>query len=161
MLSSRVDEHATHGATVGRASSGLRFGLMRARYPAIVLWICAVVFVGTGLVFTVMPQDLFAGIGLEVPDGAPVTELRAVYGGLELAIGVFLVLCARRGGPAVELGLLLSFLGFLGLASFRGTGMAVELPQVPLMSGLLLAETAGALFALSGWMAALRSPAAR
>jgi len=60
---------------------------------------------------------------LEAPGGAPVPELRAVYGGLELAIGVFLVLCVRRGGDALELGLALSFLLLSALAAFRGIGM--------------------------------------
>lgn len=123
------------------------------RYPDVVLWICAIVFVATGVVFTVMTRQMFAPLGLEVPEGAPVTELRALYGGLELAIGVFLVLCARRGGDAIELGLVLSVLLFGGLAGFRGLGMGIDAPQVPMMSGLLVAEAAGMVFALSGWVA--------
>ncbi len=119
-------------------------------YPLVVLWICGLVFLGTGIVFTVIPQDMFAPLGLAVPDGAPLTELRAVYGGLEVAIGVFLLFCARRGRVALELGLLLSFLSFSGLAAYRGIGMGVDGPQVPMMSALLLAEAAGAMFALSG-----------
>jgi len=63
---------------------------------------------------------------------------------------VFLLFCARRGGLALELGLLLSFLSFSGLAAYRGIGMGVDGPQVPVMSALLLAEAAGAVFALSG-----------
>ncbi|MGB5266092.1 MAG: DUF4345 family protein [Polyangiales bacterium] len=123
---------------------------MDSRYASVVLWICGLVFLGIGIVFTVMPQDMFAPLGLTVPDGAPLTELRAVYGGLEVAIAVFLLFCARRGGVALELGLLLSFLSFSGLAAYRGIGMGVDGPQVPMMSALLLAEAAGAMFALSG-----------
>jgi len=123
---------------------------MDSRYPSVVLWICGLVFLGTGIVFTVMPNDMFATLGLTVPAGAPLTELRAVYGGLEVAIAVFLLFCARRGGLALELGLLLSFLSFSGLAAYRGIGMGVDGPQVPVMSALLLAEAAGAVFALSG-----------
>jgi hypothetical protein len=121
-----------------------------SRYPLVVLWISALVFLVTGALFTVMPQDMFAPIGLTVPDGSPLTELRAVYGGLEVAIGVFLALCARRAGVALELGLVLSFLLLGGLAAFRGIGMGVDGPQVGLMSGLLVLESAGAVFALSG-----------
>ncbi|MGB5415977.1 MAG: DUF4345 family protein, partial [Polyangiales bacterium] len=129
---------------------------MGSRYPSIVLWICALVFLGTAIVFTVMPQEMFAPLGLTVPVGAPLTELRAVYGGLEVAIGVFLLFCARRGGVALELGLLLSFLSFSGLAAYRGIGMGVDGPQVPMMSALLLAEAAGAMFALSGLLVRAR-----
>ena len=123
---------------------------MDSRYPSVVLWVCGLVFLGTGLVFTVVPNEMFAPLGLTVPAGAPLTELRAVYGGLEMAIAVFLLFCARRGGLALELGLLLSFLSFSGLAAYRGIGMGVDGPQVPIMSALLLAEAAGAIFALSG-----------
>ncbi|MBT8453515.1 MAG: DUF4345 family protein [Deltaproteobacteria bacterium] len=123
---------------------------MDSRYPSVVLWICGLVFLGTGIVFTVMPSAMFATLGLTVPAGAPLTELRAVYGGLEVAIAVFLLFCARRGGLALELGLLLSFLSFSGLAAYRGIGMGVDGPQVPVMSAVLLAEAAGAVFALSG-----------
>jgi hypothetical protein len=123
---------------------------MANRYPSVVLWICALVFLGIGIVFTVVPQEMFAPLGLTVPGGSPLTELRAVYGGLELAIAVFLLFCARRGGVALELGLLLSFLSFSGLAAYRGIGMGIEGPQVAMMSALLLSEAAGAMFALSG-----------
>jgi hypothetical protein len=129
------------------------------KYPALVLWICALVFLGIGLVFTVMPQEMFAPLGLTVPDGAPLTELRAVYGGLELAVGLFLVLCARRGGVALELGLVLSFLLLSALAAFRGIGMGIDDPQVPMMSVLLLSEAIGAMFALSALVALSRTNA--
>lgn len=131
-------------------SASVRYAPGVSRYPLVILWISALVFLVTGALFTVMPQDMFAPIGLTVPDGSPLTELRAVYGGLEVAIGVFLALCARRGGVALELGLVLSFLLLGGLAAFRGIGMGVDGPQVDLMSGLLVLESAGAVFALSG-----------
>jgi len=131
-------------------SASVRYAPGVSRYPLVILWISALVFLVTGALFTVMPQDMFAPIGLTVPDGSPLTELRAVYGGLEVAIGVFLALCARRGGVALELGLVLSFLLLGGLAAFRGFGMGVDGPQVDLMSGLLVLESAGAVFALSG-----------
>ena len=121
-----------------------------ARYPLGVLWLSAGVFLITGAIFTVMPQVMFARLGLFVPDGAPVTELRAVYGGLEIGIGLFLLLCARRRGVALELGLVLSFLLFSGLAAYRGIGMGIDEPQVDLMSVLLVLESAGAVIALSG-----------
>jgi hypothetical protein len=129
---------------------------MGAWYPLGVLWVCALVFLGIGTLFTVTPQDMFAPIGLVVPDGAPLTELRALYGGLEIAIGLFLLLCARRGGVALELGLMLSFLLLSALAVYRGVGMGIDEPQVPLMSTLLILESGGAMFALSGLLALSR-----
>ncbi len=130
------------------------------KYPLGVLWVCALVFLITGGLFTVTPQEMFAPIGIEVPDGSPLTELRAMYGGLEVAIGVFLLLCARRRGVALELGLVLSFLLFSGLAAYRGIGMGVDGPQVAFMSGLLILEAGGAMFALSGLVVLARGAGA-
>ncbi len=129
---------------------------MRERYPGFVLWGCALVFFVIALLFTMKPGAMFADIGLVVVDGSPLTELRAVYGGIHLAIALFLVLCARRGSPARELGLLLSFLVFAALAGYRATGMAVDGQQVTLMSVLLVMESAGVVFALSGLLVSLR-----
>lgn len=123
---------------------------MRERYPSFVLWGCAFVFFVIALLFTIKPGAMFADVGLVVVDGSPTTELRAVYGGVHLAIAVFLVVCARRGSPARELGLLLSFLVFSALAGYRAIGLAVDGQQVTLMSVLLVMESAGVVFALSG-----------
>ena len=123
---------------------------MRHWYAPLVVWVCAAVFVVIGLVFTIAPSLPFVPLGLSVPSGAATTELRAVYGGMELAVGVFLAICAWRRGPAVGYGLLLSVLLFSALASFRALGMAIEGPQAPIMGALLAAESAGALFAASG-----------
>ncbi|MDH3201460.1 MAG: DUF4345 family protein [Myxococcales bacterium] len=130
---------------------------MPERYPGFVLWGCALVFVVISVVFTLVPSAMFADIGLVVAGGSPMTELRAVYGGVHLAIGVFLVVCASRGAAARELGLLLSFLAFSALAGYRAIGMAVDGQQVALMSTLLVMESAGVVFALSGLLVSPRS----
>jgi len=118
-------------------------------FPVGALWLSALVFLVTGLAFTVAPESMFAAVGLDVPSGAPLTELRAVYGGLEVGVGIFLALCARRGGVAVELGLVLSFLMLGSLATYRGIGMGIDSPQAPLMSVLLVLEAAGAVLAVA------------
>ena len=129
---------------------------MRSWYAPLVVWVCAAVFLGIGLVFTIAPSLPFVPLGLSVPNGAPTTELRSVYGGLELAVGLFLATCAWRRGPAVGYGLLLSLLLFGALAAFRAVGMAMEGPQPPIMAALLVAESAGALFAASGLLSLRR-----
>jgi hypothetical protein len=123
------------------------------------LWICAVAFLVTGAAFTIVPERMFEGVGLTLANGSPVTELRAVYGGLEIAIGLFLAVCARRRGFALELGLLLSFLLFGALAIYRAIGMGIDGPQLPLMPVLLLLEAGGTLLALSGLLLLGRAPA--
>ena len=129
---------------------------MRQRYPGVVLWGCAIAFLVVSILSTVRPSAMFADVGLAVTDGSPLTELRAVYGGVHLAIGVFLGVCAFRGPAACELGLLLSFLAFAALAGYRAIGMAVDGPQLTLMSTLLVTESAGVVFALSGLLVSPR-----
>lgn len=132
---------------------------MSVNFPVWTLWLCAGAFLVTGLLFTVMPQSMFTAVGLDVPTGSPLTELRAVYGGLEVGAGIFLALCARRGGVAIELGLLLAFLMLGGLAAYRAIGMGIDGPQVPLMSALLVLESAGAVLAVFALLAlGRRSP---
>ncbi len=126
---------------------------MSVKFPVWTLWLCAGAFLITGLLFTVMPQSMFTAVALDVPDGSPLTELRAVYGGLEVGAGIFLALCARRGGEAIELGLLLAFLMLGGLAAYRAIGMGIDAPQVPLMSVLLVLESAGAVLAVFALLA--------
>jgi len=38
-------------------------------YPLVDLWICALVFLGVGIAFTVMPQEMFASLGPVAFDG--------------------------------------------------------------------------------------------
>lgn len=60
----------------------------------IVLGVGGVVMTGVGVTFTIAPELLERGAGLSFGGPAGTTEIRAVYGGIELAIGVFLLLCA-------------------------------------------------------------------
>ncbi len=60
----------------------------------IVLGVGGVVMTGVGVTFTLAPRLLEGGAGLSLGGPVGATEIRAVYGGIELAIGVFLLLCA-------------------------------------------------------------------
>lgn len=80
---------------------------MDSRYPSVVLWICGLVFLGTGIVFTVMPNDMFATLGLTIPAGAPLTELRAVYDGPKVPVMSALLLVEAAGAVFALSGLVL------------------------------------------------------
>ena len=60
----------------------------------VTLWLAAALFLAFGLAILIQPE-LLSGMGLPVQ---PVwrTELRAFYGGLEIGLAAFLILCARR-----------------------------------------------------------------
>jgi len=81
-----------------------------------------VLYLGLGLAFALDPVGWAAKVGLSLDAPGPVTEVRAIYGGLELGLGVLFVLCTMRGAwlmPGV-VGLLCTY---GGLATLRGVSL--------------------------------------
>lgn len=120
--------------------------------PRILIGLAAAAFGAFGLLFLVSPALLgdFAAVGLA--EAAARAEIRAMYGGLEIGLAVFLVWCARAQ-TRFEAGLMASALGFLGLASGRIAGMALEGAwTTPLIAALAVEIVAGTLacWGLSG-----------
>ena len=62
----------------------------------IVLIVAGVIMTGVGLLYVVHPGAWQPGEGLTLTDPAARIEVRAVYGGIELSIGLFLLFCSRR-----------------------------------------------------------------
>jgi hypothetical protein len=104
----------------------------RDRFSTIFLAVVGLVFVGTGLTFFVAPE-LFVGLR-ENAGGASadaVNDVRAIYGGLELGVGIFLLLAARQPGLAgaglllvVVLGGAMAVSRFAGFTILSGTSAA-------------------------------------
>ncbi|MCH2186489.1 DUF4345 family protein [Myxococcota bacterium] len=89
------------------------------------LGINGVVFLGYGVVclFTPsMPAD-YAGIALSTSSGE--TEIRAMYGGLQAALGAFLIFCALSSGRQAE-GLRTMTVLIGGLALGRALGLLLD-----------------------------------
>ena len=103
----------------------------------VVLWLSGLSLLGFGVAFLVAPLETMASAGITLTGALEATELRAFYGGLEVALGVLVVACvlspARRRDGLV-----------LTLAIFAGIGLAR-------LSGMLLsgADTGFLRFALS------------
>lgn len=89
------------------------------------LVLLALTFVGFGLAFAIAPVAMATLVELEVPTATARTDVRAVYGGLELGLGAFLLWCARRR-ESVRTGLIAALLAFAALAGVRVVGIAVE-----------------------------------
>lgn len=89
----------------------------------VTLWLAAALFLAFGLGILIQPE-LLSGMGLPVQ---PVwrTELRAFYGGLEIGLAAFLILCARRPAWALP-GLVAAALLMGGVGSARLLGMALD-----------------------------------
>lgn len=99
---------------------------MPARSSVLLLWFLAVLFLPVGVGFIAAPTmftEMAAGVA---PDRASaLTEIRAVSGGVALALGLFFGACARRP-DWVTPGLLLGALVAACLAASRVVGFFVD-----------------------------------
>ena len=87
------------------------------RLPALSLDLAAVAFAGAGLVFLARP-DLLALVDLAPATATARSDVRAVFGGLELGLGAWFAICARRSDWH-RAGLVAQALAFGGLALGR------------------------------------------
>jgi hypothetical protein len=122
------------------------------RLARLTLWLGGLGFLGFGLAFFVAPLQTFAMFGLALQGDLAATELRAFYGGLELALGALLIAADLRPG-ARRHGLLLSLACFGGLGTARLLGIVLAGGATPLLWAALATELS--LAALSA--AALRT----
>lgn len=84
----------------------------------IILWICAVSFIGYGVACLVTPSLPAELAGLVIASGDGFAELGAMYGGLQTGFGLFCLLAALRP-PLFRPGLLLLAVVIGCLASGR------------------------------------------
>jgi hypothetical protein len=84
----------------------------------IILWISGLVFIAYGLACLISPELPAGYAGLSIVTGDGFAEVGAMYGGLQIGVGVFCVLCALRP-TLTSAGLLLLFIGIGCLALAR------------------------------------------
>lgn len=98
-------------------------------------------YAGLGIVSFLKPSVVPAVTGLTAPNADARTEIRAVYGGLPLALAAALV-TTPASAPAVGL-------ATAGMAAGRAASSVFEGRPSPTMAGFIALETAvaGALFA--------------
>jgi len=117
--------------------------------PRMMLALTAVGFLGFGLAFTFRPDQMAALIEIGLPSATARVDFAATYGGFELGVGAFLLLCARRPGWQ-EPGLLAATLALAGFATVRLLGIMASGGRVrSAIYGALALETLGVL--LNGW----------
>jgi hypothetical protein len=86
--------------------------------PRLILALSAAAFLGFGLAFIISPAAMAGLVDLLVITPTAHTEIRAMYGGLEIGIGVVLLtLLGRR--EHVVIGLRVALCAFAGLAAGR------------------------------------------
>lgn len=123
----------------------------------VALWISAALFAGPGMAFLLRPHDMAARVALELTATVAASDVRAVFGGLELGFAVFLALGAARpvlARPALAA----SVVVFAGMLFARMVSLALD--GVPGPPGPLLAalEGAGLLVGVAGVASLAREP---
>jgi hypothetical protein len=91
----------------------------------LILAVIALSYAGFGFAFLFKPDEWGALVSVAFTTSAGRTDFRAVYGGLEFGVGVFLFLCALRR-EFVRLGLFASACALVAMATARSTGMLLD-----------------------------------
>lgn len=97
----------------------------RSTAALVVLWFAGLQFIGFGVLSVLNPQAIADVVGFQLTSQLAATEVRAFYGGLELALGILLCvggLNARWQKPA----LVLQFAAFLGIGVVRGLAVLMH-----------------------------------
>jgi uncharacterized membrane protein len=89
----------------------------------VALVLCAAILAVIGFMFLFFPAHFASAVHIELRNAMAVADLRAVYGGMDLGLAVFFVVCALRRW--IQPGLLASALVFGGLAYGRAFGFLV------------------------------------
>lgn len=125
---------------------------MKLWFARVVLLLGSLGFLVFGALLLIQPISTMASIGFAVPAGIPATEIRAFYGGAELALGLLIGLCALSDARLRD-GLLLNgtVYGMVGLS--RLYGMAVDGSRSDFLSFALATELGMAALSALAWSA--------
>ena len=115
------------------------------RLAPVSLTLAAAGFVGFGLALLVAP-GLLALVELEPVTATARSDARAIFGGMELGVGVLLALCARRR-EWYRVGLAAQGLALGGAVTGRLVSLAVDGTPRPVTLVLAALELAGAALA--------------
>jgi len=123
---------------------------MNQHFPTVAIVITAASFAGFALWLGINPGALLTAFGIESSTPQMLTEIRAFYGGIEMAIAIAMVILWKRGELFASL--LVGGLPLLGSASGRGIGMIAD-GHSSMHAGFAVFELIGAGFCFAGcWM---------
>jgi hypothetical protein len=91
-------------------------------FPTAILFLAGIGFVGFGLAYAIAPVRMAALTQVAVPTGTARADFTATYGGLQLGIGVFLLLCTRTPAWTIP-GLWAALTTMGGFAALRILGI--------------------------------------
>ena len=108
------------------------------------LWICVFINAGIGVGCWIDPLGVLAPAGISVLDPNGLVELRAMYGGLEVGLALFLVWCAMDASR-FRTGVVAMTLMLAGLSLTRLATWLVHTPEGQLHPFLIILELSGAI----------------
>jgi hypothetical protein len=117
-----------------------------------VLGILAVVFLLLGVACIFVPRMMIGAMDIQAEPGKALADIRAVYGGLDLAIGILLAVCFVRKEWAT--GLAIGTLVCTCIFGGRLVGIIWDPAQDILTFGLFASEVLGAVLAAVAWFLA-------
>ncbi len=108
----------------------------------VILIISGLIFLGFGLAFLLRPAESANWVGITGLKGAAgVTEIRTVYGGLQVGVGAFLLICALPR-MMITPGLVGAVVVFGGMAGGRLLGILMDEPDQAMVFVFLGVEVA-------------------
>ena len=120
---------------------------MQNRFPTIALFITAFIWAGFALWLGCNPQALLRAFGIETTTPQMLTEIRAFYGGVEMAIAASMMILWRFNHLFAAL--LIGGIPLIGSATGRVIGLLVDgFSSIHL--GFAILELVGAAFCLAG-----------
>ena len=97
---------------------------MNHRLPTIVIFVAATIWAGFAVWLGANPVALLSAFGVETSTPQMLTEVRAFYGGVEIAIAVAMIVLWRRGDSFAAL--LIGGLPLFGSSGGRCVGLVVD-----------------------------------
>lgn len=117
--------------------------------PKLFLIVNGVLYIGLALWCTILPTQTSQAIGFGLPNNSAKSEYIVVYGGLELAMGAFFLLCAFRGSMT-EAGLWFALLTYSCLMIYRWSTIFALKDLSSFIYTMVAVETT--MTALSAWL---------
>jgi hypothetical protein len=103
------------------------------------MWLAGLGYLGFGVAFVLAPLPTLAAAGIELSGTLAAIEMRAFYGGVELALGALIVLCALHRIRWRD-GLWLTAASYGAIGLLRGYGLLIEPVESSFLRFALLTE---------------------
>lgn len=112
------------------------------------LIVTGLIYMGLGVAFLFALSSILPKLPFTVNTPAGLTEIRALYGGLELALGI-IFLYAGVFNRSLDFAVLTMLITFLGLAVTRGVSILIEGSYDTFTLQLWSIETVGVIYSLA------------